>query len=215
MEAFKSILLKNNAVNNHNITSLLHYLKQNTYDTDAVIEDILHTHHTRSFVFQFCQNTLSNKSLFDELKCIVGNYVKYHYSESFKDMDYAISKYYELMGVDTKDGYYFSKYGIGKFERYCYSLNHSCHVYYYYIKEKELDTHCKRFKPYETPISLFDFQTFPLLQNTDKRTKRKKIHTILKNCYENKHWYDNTHNYLKQFQDISCKSVVSCPAVQN
>ncbi len=106
--------LRSSEISDDNIIVLMKYLEEKEYDTDSLLEDV---QYESSFLRALCENELQNVELFEELKQIGDKYTNHHKSHTFKDMDYALSKYYVLMGRNI-DNYYTSK-GIGKFEIYC------------------------------------------------------------------------------------------------
>eukprot|EP01084_Bolivina_argentea_P269434 457924_1 len=188
------------------VAAVMNYLQENDYDTDSVVEDVLNE---SSFLHRFCQNELQNSALFHELKRIVNRYIKYTKSNTFKDMDYGLSKYYELMGYKLND--YYTEKGIGKFEIYC--CNDKDDYYRFTIKKiaGSLNRPADRCR-----ISEFDIAHFPVKQTMRFRAKRFVIQKVLSHCWENKYWYDKP-QHVQQYYDIiySCKTIHSCIAIQN
>ena len=128
-------------------------------------------------------------------------------------MDYAISKYYESMGIDIENDY-FNQNGIGKFEIYCH--RHSPHkLSYQHIRETQIDQLTKKIA-LNSSLSLFDFENFPFHPKISNNTKRKQaIHNVLTNCWNNKYFYDKNHQFNINYYNTECDTIESCKSTVN
>eukprot|EP01084_Bolivina_argentea_P176338 305172_1 len=184
-------------------------LNEEEYDTEGIVDDI--EDNTQSNICNSCVNKFSNIKLFNALKQTLNEYAYKNKSISFKDMDFALSKYYSLMGRNE----YFDNNHIGLFEIFCFHNG--------YITEQEIKSELEK-ATNDCILTKFDIDKFPFGKdiNIDSdyfktQFKRQEIHRVLKTCFQNKYAYDINENktYSNQYTDSQCESVTSCTAVEN
>eukprot|EP01084_Bolivina_argentea_P309324 535038_1 len=186
------------------ISAFMSYLTANDYDTESIIKDIFYKDND-SFLARFCQQNKFDDLFFNTLIHTMKTCIKFHQCTSFKDMDYAISKYYESIRGNSDN--YFNEHHIGKFELICDQR---------YISERNIPRELNKYFN-DCRLTVLDFDAFPFKSNiTGKRTKRKLIQKILRNCWKNKYFYDiNGEPEWFHQCDLTCKHIESCLSLKN
>ena len=135
----------NSEGNKETISRLQQDLDTKEYDTEALLDDI--SEDMQSNLHNFCVEQLNDKQLYHSCKQSLLDYFTNSRCKGFKDIDFAISKYYSLMGI--KDNVYFNKHHIGLLEVFCFHNG--------YLREAEIESELNK-STIDTVLSKFDLK---------------------------------------------------------